>query len=63
MRDVAINGYILHSPGGVAYVFCSTEMTEYGYTTICPHVLRFTLPDGFDLPKVPELIDRLTEVQ
>lgn len=56
MNTVRINGFILQVPSGEAYVFCSSEMPEYGYKTICPHVLTFEIPADAEAP-VPELTD------
>lgn len=40
-------GFILLSGYG-SITYSHMEMPQHGYITVCPHVLTFTIPDGFN---------------
>lgn len=47
---ISIPGFIVQ-PSYTAATFCTVEMPHQGYTTICPHVLTFTVPETFNAVK------------
>lgn len=47
MKTIKIEGFISKGTSG-DYQFFMSDMSEYGYMLVCPHVLEFTLPETFN---------------
>ena len=49
MDAIKIEGFILKSPHGADhYSFAQHTMEKYGYITVCPYTLEFTIPAEFN---------------